>query len=58
MRALTEELPPITPVKDENSSTAKKAFLRRGSSQKYDPQQARKQSQNSTKKFKYYSDNF
>ena len=55
----TDQQQPVTPVKgDDNTSTQKKAFLRRGSSQKYDPQQARKQSQGSTKKFKYYSDNF
>lgn len=53
-----EQQQPVTPVKGDGASTQKKAFLRRGSSQKYDPQQARKQSQGSTKKFKYYSDNF
>ena len=44
-----------TPVKRD---TSKKEFLRRGSSSKYDPQQARKKSQGSTQKFKYYTDNF
>jgi len=47
----------VTPVKKE-SATTKKAYLRRGSSQKYDPQQARLQNQGSSKKFKYYADNF
>ena len=49
-----------TPIKEDQTPrhTNKKAFLRRGSNSKYDPQQARKQSQGSTKKFKYYTDNF
>ena len=48
----------VTPIKLEPQIHAKKAFLRRGSSAKYDPQQARKQSQGSLQKFKYYTDNF
>ena len=31
-----------TPIKDEPHRNAKKAFLKRGSSAKYDPQKARK----------------
>ena len=47
-----------TPIKNEPHSNTKKAFLRRGSSAKYDPQKARKQSLGSSQKFKYYADNF
>lgn len=38
----------ITPVKRETQEKTKKAFLKRGSSSKYNPQEARKQSQGST----------
>ena len=46
-------------VGESSAKTTKRAFLKRGSSQKYDPAQARKDpSKSATKKFKYYTDNF
>lgn len=45
------------PILKHDSSNKKKTFLKRGSSQKYDPVQALRQSEGS-KQYKYYADNF
>lgn len=44
----------VPPRSQEKSSGGKRAFLKRGSSQKYDPLQASK----NTKQYRYYADNF